>query len=99
VHLQDTIIMEKEELVRGLIKWKHKFKMESRRYHMLEACCLYCDREYVKICLNRVPPIVEYGGAICRTSPSKHDQERYSNLRETRPSSSTSCGMRKAICS
>jgi hypothetical protein len=96
VHLQDIIIIEKEELIRGLIKSKRKFKMKSIGDHILEACRLYCDCEYVKICLKRVPPIVEYGGAICKTSPSKHDQERCSNLRETRPSSSRSSGMHKA---
>jgi hypothetical protein len=30
----------------------------------------------VKICLKRVFPIVEYGGAIRKTSPSKQDQEK-----------------------
>jgi hypothetical protein len=37
VNLQDITIMEKEEVVQELIKAKRKFKMESRRVHMLEA--------------------------------------------------------------
>jgi hypothetical protein len=37
VNLQDITIVEKEEVVRELIKLKRKFKMESRRVHMLEA--------------------------------------------------------------
>jgi hypothetical protein len=28
---------------------------------MLEACCLYGDHRYVKICLRRRSAIVEYG--------------------------------------
>jgi hypothetical protein len=95
VYLQDIIIIEKEELIQKLIKSKRKFKA-SRRYHMLEAFHLYCDHGYVKTCLKRVSPIVEYGGEIRKTSPSKHDQERCSNLKETRLSSSTSSGMLKA---
>jgi hypothetical protein len=43
VNLQDTIILEKEELIQELIKPKRKFKIESRRDHMLEACHIYCD--------------------------------------------------------
>jgi hypothetical protein len=99
VYLEDTIIIEKEELIQQLIKLKCKFKMDSRRYHMLEACHLYFDHGYVKACLKRVSPIVEYGGEIHKTSPSKRDQERCSNLRKTRPSSSSSSGMHKAnVC-
>jgi hypothetical protein len=37
VNLQDITIVEKEEVVQKLIKPKHKFKMEYRRVHMLEA--------------------------------------------------------------
>jgi hypothetical protein len=48
-----------------------------------------------KICLKRVSPIVEYGGAIRKTSPSKFNQERYSNLRRSRSSLYTSSGMLK----
>jgi hypothetical protein len=43
VYLQDVIIVEKEEVIRELIKPKCKFKMESRRDHLLEACHIYCD--------------------------------------------------------
>jgi hypothetical protein len=96
VYLQDTIIIEKEKL----IKSKRKFKMESGRDHMLEAFHLYCDHGYVNTCLKRVSTIVEHGEAIRKTSQSKHDQERCSNLRETRPSSSSSSGICKAkVCS
>jgi hypothetical protein len=63
---------------------------------MLEACYLYCDHGYVKICLKRVSPIVEYGGAICKTLSSKLNQESWSNLRRSRLSLSTSGGMLKA---
>jgi hypothetical protein len=66
VYLEDTIIIEKEELIRELIKSKRKFKMESRRDHMLEVCHLYFDHRYVKECLKRVSPIVEYEGEITR---------------------------------
>jgi hypothetical protein len=62
---------------------------------MLEACHLYCDHGYVKICLKRVSSIVEYGEAIRKTSPSKLNQERWSNLRRSRSSLSTSSGMLK----
>jgi hypothetical protein len=75
-------------------------RQASRRYYMLEACRLYCDRGYMKICLKRVPPIVEYGGTILKTSPHKLDQERCSKLRESRPSPSSSSGIHKAkLCS
>jgi hypothetical protein len=54
----------------------------------------------VKICLKRVFPIVQYGEANHKTSPSKHDQERCSNLSKTRLSPSSSSGLRKAkVCS
>jgi hypothetical protein len=33
---------------------------------MLEACHLYCDHGYVKICLKSVFPIVEYGEQFAR---------------------------------
>jgi hypothetical protein len=36
VYLQDTIIIEKEELIRGLIKSKHKFQDEQ----LEEIICL-----------------------------------------------------------
>jgi hypothetical protein len=62
VNLQDILIIDKEELIRGLIKLKRKFKVESRRDPMLEACYIYCDHGYVNICIKRVPHIVEYGG-------------------------------------
>jgi hypothetical protein len=29
----------------------------------------------MKICLKRGSPIVEYGGAICKTSPSQHQAQ------------------------
>jgi hypothetical protein len=56
---------------------------------------IYCVHGYVKICLKRVSPIVEYRGAIRKTSPSKLNQERWSNLRIPRPSLSSSSGMLK----
>jgi hypothetical protein len=37
VNLQDITIVEKEDVVQEMIKPKRKFKMESRRDHMLEA--------------------------------------------------------------
>jgi hypothetical protein len=63
---------------------------------MLEACHLYFDHGYVKIFLKRVSPIVEYGGAIRKTSPSKLNQEMWSNLRRSRSSLSTSSVKLKA---
>jgi hypothetical protein len=44
----------------------------------------------------RIFLIVEYGEAIRKTLSSKQDQERCSNLRVTKPSSSSSSEMRKA---
>ena len=37
-------------------------------------------------------PIVDYGGAIIQSSSSQRNQERWSNLRESRSSSSSSSG-------
>jgi hypothetical protein len=53
---------------------------------MLEARCLFGDNGHVYIFSTRVSPIVEYGGAISKTSLSKCNQERLSNLRESRSS-------------
>jgi hypothetical protein len=47
---------------------------------MLEACHLYCDHGYVKTCLKRVFPLVEYGGAIHKTSPNKLNQKKVVQL-------------------
>jgi hypothetical protein len=57
---------------------------------------IYFAYGYVKIYLKRVSPIVEYGGAIRKTSSSKLNQKRWSNLRRSRSSLSTSSGMLKA---
>jgi hypothetical protein len=37
VNLQDITFVKKEEEIQELFKPKRKFKMESRRVHMLEA--------------------------------------------------------------
>jgi hypothetical protein len=74
-------------------------KAQVQDEQLEENICLklsiYCVHGYVKICLKRVSLILEYGGAICKTSPSKHDQEWCSNLKEIRPLSSSSSGMHK----
>ena len=84
-----------------MIKSKRKFQVEPyRRDHVLEACHPFSNHGCVKMCLKRVSPIVEYGGAIRKTSPSKRNQERRSILRRSRSSSSSSSGLRKAkVCS
>ena len=65
----------------------------SRRDHMLDACHPLGDRGYEKICLKRSSPVVEYGGANHKSSSSKRYQERWSNSRKSRPSSSSSSGL------
>ena len=55
---------------------------------------------YVKMRRRRSSPMVDYGGAIHKTSSSKHKQERRSILLRSRSSSSSSSGMRKyKVCS
>lgn len=54
----------------------------SRRDHMLEACHPLGDHGYVKRCLKRSSPLVEYGGANHKSSSSKRNQERWSNSRK-----------------
>jgi hypothetical protein len=50
--------MNKEEM-------KFKFKISHlTRYYFLEACHLYGDHVYVKVCLRIGSPIVKYGAAI-----------------------------------
>jgi hypothetical protein len=65
----------------------------SRRDHMLEACHPLGDHGYVKRCVKSSSPVVEYGGANHKSSSSKRNQERWSNSRKSRPSSSSSSGL------
>ena len=66
----------------------------TRRDHMLESFHLYVVHAYVNMHQRRAP-VVDYGGAIHKTSSSKHNQERCSILLRSRSSSSISSGMRK----
>ena len=72
----------------------------SRRDHMLEAFHPYGDPIVVKICPKKRLSHSGVWGAIHKTSPCKHNQERRSILKRTRSSSSSSSGMRKVkVCS
>jgi hypothetical protein len=98
VYPQDTIIMEKE--VDSRIDQVKAHVQDKQLEEIICKLAIYCVHVYVKICLKRVSPIVEYRGAVRKTSPSKLNQERWSNLRRSRSSSSSSSGMRKAkVCS
>ena len=72
VYLQDINKMKKEEMV-------CKFKMSYPDEIMSLSLPFICAHGYVKMHRRRSSPIVDYGGAIRKTS-SKHKQERRSIL-------------------
>ena len=74
----------------------HRAQVECARLR----CYPYGDHGYVKMRRRRSSPMVDYGGAIRMTSSIKHNLERRSILLRSRPSSSSSSGMRKVkVCS
>ena len=71
----------------------------SQRDHILKTCHPYGDHGYVKICLKESLSNRSMGEQIIRLYQARAsvlNQERCSNLRRTRSSSSSSSGMRKA---
>ena len=96
-------VHQKEDLIQPMeddIKWWSSSSLRyassrsaSRRDQVLEACRPLWWQWTCEDVPKSGSPIVEYGGAINLSSSSRRNQERWSNLRRSRSSSSSSSGL------